>query len=504
MPDERTLTRRELLARGAAGATAVLLPGALAGCAPRIDAAPVRVNDVHSRLNETLVAKIERPATVEELRAATLEARRARIPLSISGGRHAMGGQQFGRATILLDTTGLTGVLDFDAEQGEVEVGAGIQWPDLVDWLVREQEGAARAWGIVQKQTGADRLCVGGALAANAHGRGLAHKPIVQDVAAFTLMNAEGELVRCSRTENAELFRLAIGGYGLFGPMTSVRLRLAPRRKVERVVEVVDTKDVMRRFDERIAEGFLYGDCQYSTDLASDSGLRRGVFSCYRPVADDTPIPAERKELSADDWKELVALAHTDRAAGFEKYTRHYLATSGQIYWSDVHQLSTYVRDYHAELAERLGADARGSEMITEIYTPRDALASFLERVRADFLEHGVELVYGTIRLIEKDDETFLPWAKDRFACVIFNLHVDHDRPGLAKAEEDFRRLIDRGIEHGGGYFLTYHRWASRRQVLACYPELPEFLRRKREHDPGERFQSEWYRHYRTMFADLL
>jgi FAD/FMN-containing dehydrogenase len=317
-------------------------------------------------------------------------------------------------------------------------------------------------------------------------------------------MNAEGELVRCSRTENAELFRLAIGGYGLFGPMTSVRLRLAPRKKIERIVEEIDTKDAVRRLDERRAEGFLYGDCQYSTDLASDGGLRRGVLSCYRPVADDVPMPAERRELSAEDWKELVLLAHTDRAKGFAKYTQHYLATSGQIYWSDTHQLSTYVRDYHAELADRLGPDARGSEMITEIYTKRDALPEFLEQVRRDFLEHAVELVYGTIRLIEKDDETFLPWAKDRFACTIFNLHVDHDRPGLAKAEEDFRRLIDRGIEHGGGYFLTYHRWASRRQVLACYPELPEFLRKKREHDPSERFQSEWYRHYRTMFADVL
>jgi hypothetical protein len=31
-----------------------------------------------------------------------------------------------------------------------------------------------------------------------------------------------------------------------------------------------------------------------------------------------------------------------------------------------------------------------------------------------------------------------------------------------------------------------------------------EFLRLKRRHDPDERFQSDWYRHYRTMFADVL
>ena len=75
-------------------------------------------------------------------------------------------------------------------------------------------------------------------------------------------------------------------------------------------------------------------------------------------------------------------------------------------------------------------------------------------------------------------------------------------RTASRKAAGDFRRLIDRAIEHGGSYFLTYHRWASRAQVEACHPRMVEFLRHKRKHDPGEVFQSDWYRHYRQMFAD--
>ena len=60
----------------------------------------------------------------------------------------------------------------------------------------RFQAGSSRSWGIIQKQTGADRLCLGGALAANAHGRGLRYAPLVADVEAFTLVDAEGELRR--------------------------------------------------------------------------------------------------------------------------------------------------------------------------------------------------------------------------------------------------------------------------------------------------------------------
>jgi FAD/FMN-containing dehydrogenase len=87
---------------------------------------------------------------------------------------------------------------------------------------------------------------------------------------------------------------------------------------------------------------------------------------------------------------------------------------------------------------------------------------------------------------------------------VIFNLHVDHAPERRAAAEEAFRRLIDRALDFGGSYYLTYHRWARRDQVERAYPKLPELLRRKRELDPGELFQSDWYRHYREMFRDTL
>ena len=318
---------------------------------------------------------------------------------------------------------------------------------------------------------------------------------------AFTLIDARGEARRCSRRENEELFRLAIGGYGLFGVIASVRLRLAPRRKVERVVEVTDVGDIATRFDERIEDGYLFGDFQYSTDLGSDSILRRGVFSCYRPVDPATPIAEGQHELVRDDWLTLIALGHLDRTKVFEQYAAYYQSTSGQIYWSDTHQLSTYIDDYHAILGPRVGSFADGTEMITEIYVPRDRLASFFEDVRTDFVEHDVNLIYGTVRLIERDDETFLAWAHEPWACVIFNLHTAHDTVALSKTADDFRRLINRGRAYGGSYFLTYHRWATRDQVLACYPQFPEFLALKREYDPEERFQSDWYRHYVAVFA---
>jgi len=86
----------------------------------------------------------------------------------------------------------------------------------------------------------------------------------------------------------------------------------------------------------------------------------------------------------------------------------------------------------------------------------------------------------------------------------VMNLHVAHSRDGIRKAQNEFRRLIDRAIEHNGSYYLTYHRWARRDQVDKCYPQMAEFIRLKRKHDPREVFQSDWYRHYKATYAGKL
>jgi FAD/FMN-containing dehydrogenase len=462
------------------------------------------INDVHAQLNPTRVNRIERVDSFEAVRRVILKAKREGRAISIAGGRHAMGGQQFGTDTVLVDASRLNRVLSFEADKGLVAVEAGILWPQLIDHLLRVQQGRRPQWGIIQKQTGGDRFSLGGSLAANIHGRGLGLKPFIEDVESFVLVDADGNARTCSRMENPQLFNLVIGGYGVLGIVVAITLRLAPRRKVERVVQVIEVEELMPAFERRIAAGYVFGDFQYATDGSSDDFLRKGVFSCYRPVDEATPVPEGQREFSEEDWRRLLFLSHTDKKRAFAEYAGHYRVTSGQIYWSDTHQLSVYIDNYHEWLDRRLGATDRATEMITEIYVPRPALTRFLEDVRQDFRQHRVDLIYGTIRLIERDDESFLAWARQSYACIIFNLHVVHTPQGLERAARDFRRLIDLAISYGGSYYLTYHRWATRKQVESCYPRFPAFLRLKKAYDPEERFQSDWYRHYRNMFADVL
>jgi len=217
-----------------------------------------------------------------------------------------------------------------------------------------------------------------------------------------------------------------------------------------------------------------------------------------------TPIPAAEKQLSDKDWRQLLYLAHADKRKAFERYAEYYLSTNGQVYWSDTHQLSIYPDNYHREIDQELHAPYPASEIITEIDVPRTTLKDFFDEVREDFRKNRIDLIYGTVRLMERDDESFLPWAKQPYACTIFNLHTVHTAEGIQHSAGAFRRLIDMAIRRGGTYYLTYHRFAARKQIVSCYPQFAEFLKLKKKYDAEERFQSDWYRHYRTMFADSI
>jgi FAD/FMN-containing dehydrogenase len=459
------------------------------------------VNDIHSRLNPTVVDRIVDVRSSADARAAILAAAAEGKVICVSGGRHAMGGQQFAQGGILLDTRRYNAVRSFDRERGLIEVESGIQWPELIAWLVQHQTSDEHQWGIRQKQTGADRLSIGGAVSANIHGRGLTLAPFVGDVESLTLIGPDGERRSCNRSENTELFRLVCGGYGLFGFIDTVTIRLAPRQKVRRTVEIETADRLMARFDERIADGYEFGDFQFALDPRSSDFLRRGIFSCYMPAPIDTPIPEQQRALSEEDWKKLLWLAHFDKQRAWDAYAGHYLGTHGQIYWSDTHQLSTYIDDYHTWLDADSKAPHAATEIITEIYVPRPELDAFLSEVADDFREHHVDCIYGTIRLIERDEESFLAWAKQPYACTIFNLHTVHTPEGRAHSADAFRRLIDIAARRDGSWFLTYHTYGTREQLLRCYPQFPEFLRLKRQYDPEERFQSDWYRHHVALLA---
>ena len=459
------------------------------------------LNDVQSRLNETTVSRVVEPSTPQEIHDAILQASAEGLVACPAGALHSMGGQQFISGGVSISTSQLKGIGPLDTESATVWVQAGVTWPELTAWLRAKQEGQSGELTIIQKQTGADDLTLGGALSSNVHGRVLGRKPIIDDIESFYLTGPAGDRVLCSRSNNSELFRSAIGGYGMFGLVDSVLLNLEPRTQLVRRVSEVTTAEVMGALQERMSQGATFGDFQYMTDETSPDFMSKGILSTYTPTGSVTAIPEDQLGLSTEDWMRLYVLAHTEKARAYAEYAGHYLQTDGQLYWSDEHQFSPYLPDAGPRMAQHLGWTTFASLMISELYVPQDRFEQFMSSARRTVLETGANVVYGTVRLIKAEDETVLRWAKQDYACIIFNLLVEHSPEGIDRARDQFRALIDCALDEGGCYYLTYHRWARKDQALKAYPELPRFLELKDEYDPNGLFDSDWFRSLREVAA---
>jgi FAD/FMN-containing dehydrogenase len=460
------------------------------------------VNDVHSALTPTHVRRVVAPATVDQLCALVRDAAARGESLSIAGGRHAMGAQPFASGRTLLDMTRLTAPLRLDRDRGLLTIEAGADWPAIIRATHALQPGSSPRWGIRQKQTGADALTLGGAISANAHGRGLLMGPIVDDIEDLTLVTPAGDPLVCSRDANADLFRHAVGGYGLLGPIVRATLRLAPRRKLRRLVDIIDIDEAMHAVRRRIDAGCLYGDFQYAIDPSDDGFLRRGVMACYAPVDGDAPVDPSAEDLPRDRWLELLHLAHTDKRRAFALYAEHYLRSHGRVYWSDLMQLSTYIPTYAEFLASRPGGardpGVRQTLVIGELAVAPERLTDLLAAARRVLHHQGVEDIYGTIRSLRQDTTTALPFARQDSACVIFNLRTPHTPDGTARTRDTFRQLYDAALALGGSFYLTYSRAATLAQVRHAYSGWDAFVAFKHAYDPAGTFTSDWFEHYRA------
>lgn len=488
-----TLNRRDFI-KGVAA-----VPILSSGGAASIESSRELVNDVHTGMNATWVDRVVRPTSVSDIQSVIQECRRRNKVLSVSGSRHATGGQQFAEKSILLDIRSFNRVLDLDSATGILSVQSGIEWPQLVrDYLAIQKQRPV--WGIRQKQGGADRMTLAGALSANAHGHCLGSAPMIADVEWIEIVTAGGTVERCDREKNRELFVLAIGGYGLFGVITAVGLRLARRSKLSRRAEMRTTAEVAALIENRTKRGASYGYFQYSIDETSEEFMRTGVLTTYEKVAADATISPEARDIDPEALTGLLELAHFDRGAAYRKYAALELARDGEIEWSDLHQLSSYPAGYHKTIESHRGAAQAGADLILEAYVPRQDLTSFVEDARHLLLQSKMPLIYGTVRFIERDGESYLAWAKKSYACVIFTPHVATGDSSMRRAREICRELERFATKRGGSFYLTYNRFAARSELDSAYPQFSDFLTLKEKYDPSGVFQSEWYRHYKELY----
>jgi decaprenylphospho-beta-D-ribofuranose 2-oxidase len=163
-------------------------------------------------------AYVFRPATVDEIRELLDLARRTARKVVLRGAGRSYGDASMLGEGVVIDITRMNRILDWNPETGRIECEPGVTIEDL--WRHCLEDGW---WPPVVSGTMFPTL--GGALGMNIHGKNnFCAGTLGEHVTELDLLLADGSLR--TLTPEDELFYAAISGFGMFGVIVRVVLRM--------------------------------------------------------------------------------------------------------------------------------------------------------------------------------------------------------------------------------------------------------------------------------------
>jgi len=453
------------------------------------------INDA-SHMNRTAIYGVVRVKSEEDIRKALEFARTNHLKVTSAGQQHSMGGQAFSQDGLVLDLRDFNRIR-LDKESRTVSVQSGVRWWQLQQLL--DPEGLS-----VKSMQSINIFSVGGTLSVNAHGMDPSPGPVAPTVRSLRVMLGSGEIIRASPTENVDLFRHVLGGYGLFGVILDADLDVVPNEVYNLTTHYIDYRDFPGYYQSNVANdstGLFFG----RLSVAPRTFLRETMVHRYVRTDFHGPVPPMNQPTGAALPRFVINFSKT---GGFGRWLRWTLEKNAEPRFHDcitrnqamsqkddcLVSRNSEMYDDMAYLKNRL-PDA---DILQEYFIPFDRMPDFIDGLRDVVRTNGANLLNVTIRTVHQDRVTALPYAKqDMFAFVLyFNVKFNNrDNEALRKTTVD---LINVAEKFGGTYYLPYQLYYSREQLQRAYPEIGEFFEAKKRYDPTGLFTNKFFEKYGT------
>jgi decaprenylphospho-beta-D-ribofuranose 2-oxidase len=426
------------------------------------------------------------PRTSDELAALMARASEERLPITFRGSGRSYGDASLGDGGLAVDLRQMNRMLDWNPVDGIAEVEPGLTVEGL--WRRTIEDGY---WPLVVPGTMAPTM--GGCLGMNIHGKNnFRVGPFGEHVLEFDLLTPDGSKIRCTPEESGDLFRAVIGGAGLLGAVTRVKLRL---KKIEsgllRVEPLVarDFNELVDRFEERLPRAdYLVGwlDCFARHEL-----LGRGIIhqANYLHADEDaegpTTLHIERQVLPSTIlglprrwvWRFMRPLMN-DRGVQLLNIGKYYAACisrPGSSYLQS-HVGFAFLLDYVPNW--RLAYGKSGFAQY-QLFVPKEAVRTLVPDLLRLCQERGVVSYLGVFKR-HRPDNFLLSHAVDGYSLALdFPMHDPERLQSLA------REMTARVLDVGGRFYLAKDSLLRPDELRRAYgDQIARFLTLKERLDP--------------------
>jgi FAD/FMN-containing dehydrogenase len=393
-------------------------------------------------------------------------------------------GRSYGDAAIsgegvVLLTTALDRLIQFDASTGIVVAEAGMTIAEILDHFV------PLGW-FPPVTPGTKQVSLGGAVAADVHGKNHHRDGSIGDhILELEMVLADGSRVRCSPRTQSDLFWATVGGMGLTGVIATVTLRLRPIDTASMIVQHSKAPDLDAAFrwfeddgnDDQYTVAWI--DClSRGTRMGRAVAMRGhhaaagelGATGLSRRRTRTLRLPVECPSFTVNPY--TVAL-----------FNELYYAVQGR-------KTKPFLADFDA------------------FFYPLDALANWNRLYgRRGFLQYqfvvpGADAFNGVRRVLERVTERrcaiFLAVLKKfgsgnpaplSFPSSGYTLALDLPMTGAGTLRL-LDELDDIVLSRGGRVYLAKDARLAPETFKRMYPRLEEWRRVKESVDPAGRFSS--------------
>lgn len=352
---------------------------------------------------------------------------------------HGMG-RSYGDSALNRDVL-LTGrfncVLDFDPETGLLTTEAGATLAEIIDAFLPQ--------GFFPEVTpGTKFITVGGAIASDVHGKNHHLAGCFSNsVEWLDLMDHEGGLKRCSRSENPDLFKATCGGMGLTGVIlrAGIRLKRIPSAFIrERVIVARHLDETFQRFEENKDAPYSVAwiDC-----LAKEPMLGRSVLNVgWHEIGRELIRPPSKKLTMPLDLPGFILNRIT--MSLFNELNYHWAKLGDKV---KIRHLEGFFYPLDAILQWNRLYGRKGFtqyQMVLPKASSKEGLRQILTRVS----DSGLGAFLGVLKLLGKANDNFLSFPLEGYTLALdFKI-----QPGLFALLDELDRIV---IDHGGRLYLT-------------------------------------------------
>jgi FAD-linked oxidoreductase len=313
-----------------------------------------------------------------------------------------------------------------------------------------------------------NKQSLAGAISTATHGAGANLGSLSSAVAGLQLMTADGALVDCDATRNAELFDAARVSLGALGIITQVTLKNRAPLRLKRKTWFEPIEDAIAAAPER-ARTLRHFEFYYVTFT--------GMAYCISHEETDEPVTVRKANAENEGTEELMSLRDWFSWAPWLRR----MVGKGLI--SNTETESVVGPAWRLLSTDR---PKRFNEM--EYHLPREALASVLPEVIATIERHNEVYFPIEVRFVAEDEAWLSPFYKRPSLSIAVHMgHTQNHDFFFSEIEPIYRRVG--GRPHWGKLHSL-----KAADLAALYPRFGDFTAMRAERDPGGRFMNPFLR----------